>query len=258
MAPLRDPGWALTRERDPLWRMFGGLPKLGPGDDALTAAVLGRMPHASWTRIVDAGCGSGRQTLVLADVLRRPIDCVDLYRPFLDELEAKAADAGLSEYVSPKELDMGEIPGAFAPIDLLWCESAAYGIGFERAVSLWRPAMRAGGHLAISDLTWLSDAPSERARGFFSKAYPAMRDIDAATVCLERHGWEVLETHTLPRAAWFEGLYDVLEPRATALATDEDPDLRALATGLLEEIDVFRGCPDEYGYVLHVCRVASS
>jgi methylase of polypeptide subunit release factors len=51
---------------DPVELMFGGMEKLGPGGDAHTLEVLRALPPRQLHTVVDAGCGTGRQTLALA------------------------------------------------------------------------------------------------------------------------------------------------------------------------------------------------
>src|SRR5918993_1413425 len=52
---------------------IGDRTELGPGDDAETLAVLRALPRRPAGLVVDAGCGSGRQTLVLARELGVPV-----------------------------------------------------------------------------------------------------------------------------------------------------------------------------------------
>ncbi|HJZ96838.1 MAG TPA: hypothetical protein VKE70_10020, partial [Candidatus Solibacter sp.] len=68
---------------DPIALLFGGLEKLGPGGNAHTRHVLRLLPKQQFRLVVDAGCGTGRQTLVLAEQLGVPVHAVDSYEPFL-------------------------------------------------------------------------------------------------------------------------------------------------------------------------------
>ena len=87
--------------------------------------------------IVDAGCGTGRQTLALAKELGTTIHAVDSYEPFLSDLARRAAEAGVEHLVQTHCMDMKDIPDIFPHIDLLWSEGAAYNIGFANALTLW-------------------------------------------------------------------------------------------------------------------------
>ena len=108
----------------------------------------------------------------------------------------------------------------------------------------------------MSELAWLRDRVADAEREFFSAAYPDMRQARQNLSLAESAGYDVLDTHTLPREAWIEGYYDVLETRANALADHPDDLVRAFARGRLEEIEVFRSSDGSFGYVFYVLRRA--
>ena len=59
----------LMNTDNPIDLLFGGMEKLGPGSNVHTLHVLRRLPKQQFHVIVDAGCGTGRQTLVLVKEL---------------------------------------------------------------------------------------------------------------------------------------------------------------------------------------------
>lgn len=55
-------------------RLHSGLPRQGPGSDENTANALRRLPQIpSPARIYDLGCGAGRASLVLANILQQKL-----------------------------------------------------------------------------------------------------------------------------------------------------------------------------------------
>src|SRR5262245_59623553 len=120
---------------DPIGLLFGGMEKLGPGDNAHTLHALRLLPKRSFRLVVDAGCGTGRQTLALAAELGTVVHAVDSHRPFLDDLERRAGEAKFGHLVQAHCMDMKDVPHAFHDIDLLWSEGAAYNIGFANALA---------------------------------------------------------------------------------------------------------------------------
>jgi cyclopropane fatty-acyl-phospholipid synthase-like methyltransferase len=243
-------------EHDPVKLLFGGMAKLGPGSDAHTLRMLRLLPARRFELVVDAGCGSGRQTLALARELGVPIHAVDSHRPFLEELARRATDAGLDFLVRATCMDMREIPEAFQNIDLLWSEGAAYNIGFGDALTRWRPAMRADGFVVVSELAWLRDSAPAVAKEFFLSGYPDMRHTDENVAIAERAGYKVLTVAPLPRETWVEDYYEVLAPRAKALADHPDAAVRDFAEETLREIEVFNRSDDSYGYVFYALQSA--
>jgi SAM-dependent methyltransferase len=239
---------------DPIDLLFNGMAKLGPGDDEHTSLVLRQLPEPGRRLIVDAGCGTGRQTLVLARELRAAVHALDVHEPFLETLEQRAVAEGLQSLIKTQVLDMQRIPDIFSDIDLLWSEGAAYNVGFANALNSWFPAVTPGGFVVVSELAWLRPDASDRVKSFFATAYPAMRQSQENLAIAVDAGYRALGTHVLPPEAWVEGYYDVLESRALALLDHGDEDVRAFAEATLEEIEVFRVSDASYGYVFYMLQ----
>jgi methylase of polypeptide subunit release factors len=55
---------------NPIDSIFADMDKLSPGDDSLSLYVLRSLLQHRFEVVVDAGCGAGRQTFVLADELK--------------------------------------------------------------------------------------------------------------------------------------------------------------------------------------------
>jgi len=241
-------------DANPIDLLFAGLRKLGPGSDADTSQVLDMLPERVHGMIVDAGCGTGRSTLVLAKRLQTLVHAVDSYEPFLRELDEHAEQAGLAHLVRTHCMDMSDIPQRFEDIDLLWSEGAAYTIGFPHALQTWHSALKPRRFVVVSELCWLrEDAPLE-VRQFFRSGYPGMRTVQANQSAAREAGYEVLAQHTLPREAWIEGYYEILVPRAQALLDHADPCVQDFAAETLEEIRIFGRADDSYAYVFFVLR----
>ena len=239
---------------DPIDILFAGMEKLGPGSDADTLQVLRGLPRDRFDLVVDAGCGAGRQTLALANKLRTTIHAVDSHQPFLDELGRRAHDAGLAPLIQAHCMGMSDIPRTFSNIDLLWSEGAAYSIGFANALTLWARAIQVGGFAVVSELAWLQDPAPSLARDFFRTGYPDMKSAAENVVVAEKAGYQVLATHTLPRQAWVDRYYEVLEPRAMGLTDHIDASVRAFAHETLKEIEVFNASGGSFGYVFYVLQ----
>ena len=235
---------------DPIALLFSGMEKLGPGDNAHTSHVLRLLPKRQFRVVVDAGCGTGRQTFVLAKELGVVVHAIDSHKPFLDELVIRAREENLERLVQSHCMDMNDIPSAFQDIDLLWSEGAAYNIGFPNALATWKTAMVSGGFAVVSELCWLKEqAPPGDVEAFFRCGYPDMRSVQQTITIAEEAGFKVLATHTLPEEAWMNGYYDILHQRAKALAGHPDSSVRDLAAETIREIEIF-GCSNgSYGYV---------
>ena len=200
---------------NPIDLLFAGMDKLSPGDDSVSLYVLRSLPQHRFEIVVDAGCGAGRQTFVLANELKTLIHAVDAYQPFLDRLSQRANEKGLAQMVCTHCMNMKDIPGLFPTIDLLWAEGAAYNIGFANALTTSAKAIRPDGFVVVSELCWLRDDKIPGAvREFFISGYPEMQSAEQNIQTAEEAGYELFNTYTLPKHTWVKDYYDILEPRA--------------------------------------------
>ncbi len=216
---------------NPVDLLFADMDKLSPGDDSLSLYVLRSLPRHRFEVVVDAGCGAGRQTMVLASELKTRIEAVDSYQPFLDRLKRRAKEKGLAHLVRTHCMDMKGIPGVFPKIDLLWTEGAAYNIGFANALATWAKAIKPNGFAVVSELCWLREQIPDAVTEFFRLGYPDMQSVP-----------------------WVKDYYDVLEPRAKSLVNHSDIAVRDFAVETLKEIETFRISEDSYGYVFYVLQ----
>ncbi|MFQ5971636.1 MAG: class I SAM-dependent methyltransferase [Alphaproteobacteria bacterium] len=241
---------------NPFFQLHSGIPREGPGSDASTRRAIGALPPLSEApRILDVGCGPGKQTLVLARALGGRIDAIDLHEPFLERLRRAAADAGLGHLVTTRRLSMDALDYPLESFDLIWSEGAAYVMGVGNALRAWRPILRTGGCLAFTEPTWLTDAPPAEAAEIFSD-YPGMTDVDGNLERADRAGYDVLAHFTLPPEDWWAEYYGPLERRIAELRPTCAPgsELARVLDTEEHEIAVRRRHGASYGYVFFVLR----
>src|SRR4030095_6750568 len=239
---------------NPVDLLFADMDKLSPGDDSLSLYVLRSLPQHRFEVVVDAGCGAGRQTMVLASELGTPVQAVDCYQPFLDRLERRAKEKKLSHLVQMNCMDMKDIPSVFPTIDLLWAEGAAYNIGFANALTAWAKAIKPNGFAVVSELCWLRENIPDAVKQFFRSGYPDMQSVPQNIAIAEKAGYKLFNTYTLPKEAWVKDYYDVLEPRAKSLLNHSDVAVREFAVETLNEIETFKNSEESYGYVFYVLQ----
>jgi SAM-dependent methyltransferase len=212
------------------------------------------LPQHWFEVVVDAGCGAGRQTMVLASELGTPIQAVDSYQPFFNRLQRRAKERGVGDLVKMHCMDMKDIPSVFPTIDLLWSEGAAYNIGFANALTTWAKAIKPNRFAVVSELCWLREQVPDAVREFFQSGYPDMQSVPQNISAAETAGYEIFNTYTLPKEAWLKDYYDILEPRAKSLVKHSDVVVRDFAIDTLKEIEAFKISEDSYGYVFYVLQ----
>lgn len=233
------------------------LPREGPGSDEATLEALRRLPPLPPSpSILDLGCGPGRQTLVLARQLQTPIVAVDFHQPFLVRLQQEAAAQGLSDFVITRHANFEVLEDSPETIDLIWAEGSIYILGFAPGLRLWRPLLRDGGFMVVSEATWLTEDPPAEALEFWREAYPTMTTVEENVVRATEAGYEVIDHFLLPQNGWWDEYYNPLIERSTLLR--RQPHLTPALVQVLDEneqeIDIYQRYGDTFGYVFYLMR----
>ncbi|MCA8984124.1 MAG: methyltransferase domain-containing protein [Planctomycetaceae bacterium] len=251
----------MTDQTEPSMEMvfsfFEGLQRKGPGSETSTLkalSLLNDLPPKP--QIVEFGCGAGVSSIPLARSLDCNLTAVEIHQPFLDELAAIAAQAKLTDRIKTVEADMGEPPFSHGSFDLIWCEAAIYNIGFEHGLRLWKPLLRSGGYIAVSEIVWLTPKPPRNAKEFWDADYPSMTTVDENVTKLRGAGFTPVDHFLLPVEDW-QNYYEPLQEHVTAYRSShaDNQAAQALADSLQHEIDLWKECGDSFGYCFFVGRV---
>ena len=84
--------------------------------------------------MLDVGCGTGAQTIVLAKRLDAHIVALDFLPDFLDELRLRAEAEGVSAKIETRLGSMRDIPTWPERFDLVWAEGSFFIMGFAEAL----------------------------------------------------------------------------------------------------------------------------
>jgi len=241
------------------------LPRLGVGNEASTKRALDTVlpaisprggDPAHPLRILDIGCGNGAGTICVARHVNGSILAVDNRQAFLDELQRRAAKAGVSGKIQVSLRDMRTLAKEEGPFDLIWSEGAIFIVGFRAGLAAWHSLLAPGGGLAVSELAWLKSDPPAECREFFSSVYPAMTDVATNLATIAACGYEVVGHFAQPESAWWEPLYHPLEERLRVLRGQHAADAEKLSMieSIQMEIDVYRKYSAYYGNVFYLMR----
>ena len=238
------------------YELFERIPRQGPGDAEATRKAFAMIPPLTpKPQILDIGCGTGTQTLDLAGLTDGIITAIDNHQGFLDILAKNAAQAGLTERIRPLNRSMMEPGFDEAQFDLIWSEGAIFIIGFEKGLRTWRPLLKDGGCLVVSEATWPQPDPPEEVRALFEADGNVINDTATNLKIAENAGYEVLDSFVLPQQAWVEFYGFVtaeIEKMRGEYAGNEEAD--AVFAMFQHEIDLYHRFPDYYAYVFYVLR----
>jgi len=239
-----------------IFELFRDMPRQGPGSDASTLRALKAVQLPENPRVLDVGCGSGAQTLALARNLRGSITAVDIYQPFLDNLQQQATESELRSTVTTACQSMTELDFPDDFFDLIWSEGAIYIMGFEQGLTSWRRFLKTGGYLVASEMTWLKDNPPQEAKAFWNEAYPTMGSISSNLATAQNAGFRDVHHFVLPPSDWWEGFYNPLQERIAYFrrTRPDDAEAQAELDATEEEIRLFEKYAGYYNYVFYVLR----
>jgi SAM-dependent methyltransferase len=239
------------------FELFGGLPRQGPGDAASTLRALALVPGVGpRTRVLDVGCGTGCQTLLLARNSLARIVAVDNHPPFIDLLIREAERLGVADRLEARVADMRRLDFADGSFDLIWCEGAIYNVGVETGLRDWRRLLGRGGHVALTEVCWRKPNRPVECAAFWNQEYPAIRDAPALLAAIDACGYETLGHFPLAASAWWDDYYGPLQQNVAAFRERHRdlPEAQELADQFQREIDVWRAYSAFYGYDFFVLR----
>lgn len=167
------------------------LPRQGPGSDATTRHALETAgPLPEHPRVLDAGCGPGRSTLLLAEEAGAHVTAVDLHQPYLDSLVAEAARRGPGDRITVVNCSMDQLPVPDHSFDVIWAEESVYTVGFDVALRAWRRLLAPGGVLVATEIEWTVPSPAASVRAYRDAVYP-LRTQAANTDAAQAAGYRL-------------------------------------------------------------------
>ena len=247
----------MPRSWELFFEVYEALPRQGPGNRA-SAEIAFRLcydlPPAP--TVLDLGCGTGAQTLHLAEFTAGAIVAIDSHAPSIARLEATLAKRGLAPRVRAQVGDMARPEQPPESFDLIWSEGALYNIGIDNAARVCHSLLRPGGYLVFTDAVWRTDDPPPAVKAAFAQDYPAMGRAEDVVTMLEQGGFELIGRFTLPDEAWWEDFYTPMLARIAALRLRYagDADALAILDQIAGEPEMHRRHSDCYAYEFFVAR----
>lgn len=234
-------------------------PREGPGDFDSTRKAFQLMTNLPQRPLIlDVGCGPGKQTLDLAEICDGDITAVDLYQPFVDRVNRQAGEKGLADRVRAVRGDMTKLDFEPSRFDVIWSEGAVYNMGFENGLKSWRPLLKEGGYVAVTELSWFKPGAPEELKVFWAEGYPGMRDIETNVKSVEASGYALVDQFPLPDRAWWDDYYDSIASRLDGLKAKYQGNETAADLFASEEteMEIHRKYAEYYGYAFYVMRKA--
>lgn len=162
----------------------------GPGSPDVTLKALSFIDNLSDTaQIADIGCGTGGQTMVLAQNVSGTITGLDFFSGFIDKFNLDALKLNLQNRVKGIVGSMDNLPFEKESLDLIWSEGAIYNIGFERGINEWRDYLKSGGYIAVSESSWFTEERPAEIHDFWMQGYQEIDTIPVKVAQMQRAGY---------------------------------------------------------------------
>lgn len=236
---------------------FSSMDRQGPGSPEMTVKALGFIDNLTEeSRIADIGCGTGGQTMVLAQHAPGHITGIDIFPVFIDMLDANARKRNLHDRVGGVVGSMENLPFRAEELDLIWSEGAIYNIGFERGVTEWRKFLKAGGYIAVTEASWFTEERPAEINDFWMNAYPEIDTIPHTMAKLQKSGYIPVASFVLPQNCWMEHFYDLqVEAQEKFLNKYQgNPTAEQLIRYQRHEAQLYAKYKEYYGYVFYIAK----
>lgn len=234
---------------------FSNLKRQGPGSPEVTIKALSFIDKlTSQSRIADLGCGTGGQTMILAQNAPGQITGIDLFPEFVSLFNQNAAGLNLQDRVKGMVGSMDKLPFQEEELDLIWSEGAIYNIGFERGLKEWRRFLKPGGYVAVTEASWFTNERPEEINRFWMDAYPEIDTISNKVAIMQNNGYVPVATFILPENCWTEQFYVPQIATQEAFLKKYAGNLTAeeLVANQRHEAQLYAKYKEYYGYVFYI------
>ncbi|MCP4631668.1 MAG: class I SAM-dependent methyltransferase [candidate division Zixibacteria bacterium] len=187
---------------------YSSVERQGPGSPEVTIKALSFIDNLTTdSKIADIGCGTGGQTMVIANHTPGHITGIDLFPTFIDLFNLNAKKLNLQDRVNGVVGSMDELSLQNEELDLIWSEGAIYNIGFERGLNEWRKFLKPGGFIAVSEASWFTEERPAEIEEFWNKEYPGIDIIPRKVMQMQKAGYIPVAAFILPENCWIEHYY---------------------------------------------------
>lgn len=234
---------------------FTELERLGPGSSAETLRALsfiGNLSHKS--KIADLGCGTGVQTMVLAQNTEATITALDLYAGSIDKLNATAEKLGFQNRVKGIVASMDNLPFQKDEFDLIWSEGAIANIGFEKGLNHWKDFLKKDGYVVVSYESWFTDERPIEIEKWWMDAVPEIASIGHNLSIMQKNGYIPVAAFALPEHCWIDNYFIPQKTRQEAFLAKHagNKAVENMIAFLRREAELYLKYKQYYGYVFYI------
>ena len=229
----------------------------GPGSPDVTLKALSFVDHLTdKSLIADLGCGTGGQTMTLAQHTTGYITGLDFFPGFIERFNDNVRKLHLQNRVKGIVGSMDDLPFREEELDLIWSEGAIYNIGFERGLNEWRKYLKMGGYIAVTECSWFTEERPAEIHDFWMSVYSEIDTIPNKVTQIQKAGYIPVATFILPEYCWTENFYTPLI-KAREIFSQKyagNKTVEELMKFQDHEAELYRKYKEFYGYVFYIAK----
>lgn len=238
-----------------IYDYFSETERQGPGSIEVTRKALSFIEGLTEkSRIADIGCGTGGQTMVLAQNTPCEIIGIDVWEDFVDQFNRNAQGNNLGNRLKGIAGNMENHPFRDEEFDLIWSEGAIYNIGFKCGLNEWRKFLKQGGYIAMTENTWFTEERPEEIQRFWQQAYPEIDTIANKVAQMQQAGCLPVAVFVVPEACWTD-YYEVQYPKLQEAFLKKhrgNTSAEEFIHYQRHEAELYRKYKAYYGYVFYI------
>jgi SAM-dependent methyltransferase len=178
---------------------FLDMERQGPGSPEATRKALSFIDGLNEkSRIADLGCGTGGQTLVIAQNTPGNSEGIDLFPAFINKFNANAAKLNLGNRVKGVIGSMDNLSYGDEELDLIWSEGSIAQTGFEKSLNYWRGFLKKGGYIAVTYESWFTGERPAEIEKWWVDAVPEIATTGHNISIMQKAGYVPVAAFTLP------------------------------------------------------------
>ena len=232
-----------------------GLERQGPGSPEMTIKALGFLDNLDGTsRVADLACGTGGQTMILAQNITGDIIGVDICPDFISVFNDNAKKLNIQEKVNGIVASMENLPFQKEEFDLIWSEGAIDNIGFEKGLTHWNGFLKKNGYVAVTCPSWLTDKRPAEIEKFWQEGGVELDTVGRNIELLNKSGYCLVAAFVLPEKCWTDNYFAPRQAAEKAFA-EKHPGNKTVAEyieGSRYEIELYSKYKRHYGYVFYI------
>ncbi|MCK9169752.1 MAG: class I SAM-dependent methyltransferase [Treponema sp.] len=236
---------------------FGRLERQGPGSPESTVRALHFIDGLSdRSEIADLACGTGGQTITLAQNTKGNITGLDIFPAFITEFDANIKRHGFQDRVKGIAGSMDALPFGDKKFDVIWSEGAIANIGFEKGLTYWKSFLKEGGYIAVTYESWFTDERPAEIEKFWVDAVPEINTIGHNISVMQRAGYKIIAAFSLPESCWTDTYFAPQKAMQKAFLEDNAQNAAAqtFVDCMKHEAELYAEYKQYYGYVFYIGR----